>query len=59
MLRESLEGSLIDPHDDVAHFDATALCCRLAREQLFDPHHTGAEGFVRDVLLSTEAETQA
>ncbi len=58
MLRESFEGGLIDPHDDVAHVDATALCSWLAGEQLFNPHHAGAVGFVRDALLSTKTEAQ-
>lgn len=58
MLRESFEGGLIDPHDDVAHLDETALCSRLPGKQLFNPHHTGAGGFVRDVLLPTETEAQ-
>lgn len=58
MLRESFEGSLIDPHDDVAHVDTAALCRWLARKQLFNPHHAGAKGFVWDVLLSTKTETQ-
>lgn len=58
MLRESFEGGLIDPHDDVAHFDATALCSRLARKELFNPHHAGAVGLVWDALLSTKTETQ-
>lgn len=58
MLRESFEGGLIDPHDDISHVDAAALSRRLAREQFFNPHHAGAQGFVWDVLLSTETETQ-
>lgn len=59
MLREPLEPGLIDTHDDVAHSDPAALGRRLAREQLLDPHHAGAQGLVRDVLLPTEAEAQA
>lgn len=58
MLRESFEGGLVDTHDDVTHIDTAALCGWLAREQLFDPHHAGANGFVGDVLLSAETETQ-
>lgn len=58
MLRESFKGGLIDPQDDIAHVDASALCSWLARKQLFNPHHAGAGGFVRDVLLSTETEAQ-
>lgn len=59
MLREPLEFGLIDAHDDVAHPDPAALGRRLAREQLLDPHHAGAQGLVRDVLLPAEAEAQA
>lgn len=59
MLREPLEFGLIDAHDDVAHSDPAALGRRLAREQLLDPHHAGAQGLVRDVLLPAEAEAQA
>lgn len=58
MLRESLQGGLVDPHDDIAHADAAALRCWLARKQLFNAHHAGAQGFIWNVLLSTEAEPQ-
>lgn len=58
MLWESFEGGLIDPHNDVAHVDATALCSRLARKELFNPNHAGAVGFVGDALLPTETEAQ-
>lgn len=58
MLREPLQSSLIDPHDDIAHADAAALCRWLAGKQLFNPHHAGAQGFVWNVFLSTEAKPQ-
>lgn len=59
VLRESFEGGLIDPQDDVTHIDATALCRWLAGKQFFNPHHAGAGGLVRDILLSTETEAQS
>lgn len=59
MLREPFERCLIDTQDDVADFDASTLCGRLARKQLFNPHHAGARGFIRNVLLATEAEAQS
>lgn len=59
MLRESFEGGLIDPQDDVAHIDAAALGSWLARKKLFNAHHAGARGLVEDVLLSTKTEAQA
>lgn len=58
MLRKSFEGCLIDPHDDVAHINATALSGWLTRKQLFNPHHAGPRGFVWNVLLSTKTEAQ-
>lgn len=58
MLRQPFEFCLINAHDDVAHSDAAAFGRWLAREQLLDPHHTGTQGLVWDVLLSAEAEAQ-
>lgn len=58
MLRESLQGSLVDPHDDITHVDAAALRCRLAGKQLFNAHHAGAQGFIWNVFLSAETEAQ-
>lgn len=58
MLRESLQGSLVDPHDDITHVDAAALRCWLAGKQLFNAHHAGAQGFIWNVFLSTETKPQ-
>lgn len=58
MLRETLEGGLIDPQDDVAHRDPTALCSWLARKQLLNSHHAGAVGFAWYVFFTTKAEAQ-
>lgn len=59
MLREPFEGRVVDPQDDIAHVDAVAFCSRLPGKQLFNPHHAGARGLIRDVLLTTKTEAQA
>lgn len=58
MLRESLQSSLIDPHNDITHVDTATLCCWLAGKQLLHPHHAGAQGFVWNVFLSTKTKPQ-
>lgn len=58
MLRQSFKRCLVDTQDDVAHFYAPALSCRLPGKQLFDPHHAGARRLSGDVLLPAEAETK-
>lgn len=59
MLWEPFENGLVDPHDDITHVDTAAFCCWLAGKQLFNSHHAGAKGFVRDVLLSAKTKTQS